>query len=78
MSAMTSALDRIEAALPTVASLAGLLDPAATSTADVALRLAAIAAELLRQEQAIRSQLTPELMEQVAQANRDADAALGG
>lgn len=75
---LTDILATIEQYLPTIGALVAALDPKDAASIALAQKLAQIALQLTTTEKQILAGLSPELMEQIAQANRDADAGLIG
>ncbi|MBS0457450.1 MAG: hypothetical protein JSS44_09005 [Proteobacteria bacterium] len=75
---LTDILATIEQYLPTIGALVAALDPKDAATVALVQKLASIVAELAATERQIMAGLSPALMEQIAQANRDADAGLIG
>lgn len=73
---LTDILATIEQYLPTIGALVAALDPKDAATVALVQKLASIVAELAATERQIMAGLSPALMEQIAQANRDADAGL--
>lgn len=71
-------IEAMKAYLPNVLTLAAALDPKDAKTIAVAQELSAIALTLFETERQIRAGLDADLMEKIAQANRDADAKLIG
>lgn len=71
-------LAAIEQYLPSIAALAEAIDPKDVAAIALAQKLAQIALQLNATEKQILAGLNPELMEQIAQANRDADVGLIG
>lgn len=75
---LKSILTTIEDYLPLIGQLVAALDPKDAKTIGLAQSLAVIVTDLLQMEQKIRGGLDDAMMEQIAQANRDADAKLIG
>lgn len=75
---LTDILATIEQYLPTIGALAEAIDPKDAAAIALVQKLASIVAELAATERQIMAGLSPALMEQIAQANRDADAGLIG
>lgn len=75
---LTDILATIEQYLPTIGALVAALDPKDAATVALVQKLASIVTELAATERQIMAGLSPALMEQIAQANRDADAGLIG
>ncbi|MBS0499375.1 MAG: hypothetical protein JSR74_03505 [Proteobacteria bacterium] len=75
---LTDILATIEQYLPTIGALVAALDPKDAATVALVQKLASIVAELAATERQIMAGLSPALMEQIAQANRDADVGLIG
>lgn len=73
---LTDILATIEQYLPTIGALVAALDPKDAATVALVQKLASIVAEMAATERQIMAGLSPALMEQIAQANRDADAGL--
>lgn len=75
---LKSILTTIEDYLPLIGQLVAALDPKDAKTIGLAQSLAVIVTDLLQMEQKIRGGIDDAMMEQIAQANRDADAKLIG
>lgn len=75
---LKSILTTIEDYLPLIGQLVAALDPKDAKTIGLAQSLAVIVTDLLQMEQKIRGGLDDAMMEQIAQANRDADGKLIG